>query len=110
MTVVPFEIVAVCGLKAEFWIVIVNTGDTLVWFALVVVTLGMGAVVITVVADVVTADVGAVATWVGVDGGPCGGAMHPAISNINKIAATRIRDHLPNKSVLIKIPHDVIIQ
>ena len=131
MTVVPFEIVAVCGLKAEFWIVIVNTGDTI---ALVVVTWVVGAIVIMVVAGVVGAGVGAVVTWVvawvvgaivimveangvaageggvvaGVVIGPDGDPVHPAISTVNRIAAPRIGNLNRNMSMLIGIPHDMI--
>jgi hypothetical protein len=139
VTVVPFETVAVCGLKAKVLMVIVKIGDTMVWFGVVFVwgvgavvitavangvttgvgavvitavangvTTGVGAVVITAVANGVTTGVGAVVTWVGVGVGPYGGTMHPAISTVNRVAAPRIKDHLPDKSVLIKIPHNMI--
>jgi hypothetical protein len=60
VTVVPFETVTNCGLKAKFLMVT----DTLAWFKMVDVTWGVGAVVITVVAGVVTGGMGAVVAWV----------------------------------------------
>jgi len=105
VTVVPFEIVTNCGLKAKFLMV----RDTLVWFKMVAVTWGVGAVVITVVASVVAAGVGAVVAWVvaWVVVGPYGDPVHPAISTASRIAAPRI-GNVRNMSMLIAIPHDMI--
>ena len=64
------------------------------------------AVVITVVASVVAAGVGAVVAWVVV--GPYGDPVHPAISTANRIAVPRIGNLLGNMSMLIEIPHDMI--
>ena len=134
VTVVPTEMVAVCGLKAKFWIVIVNTGDTLVWFALAVVTWDVGATVIMVVAGVVFAGVGAVVPWdaawgveaivvmvvaravaagagavvAGVVAGPDGDPVHPAINTANRITTQRIGNLVRTMSMLIEVPHDMI--
>ena len=141
VTVVPFGTVAVCGLKAKLWMAMVNVGETVVWFAgvvviwgvgtvvitavadavtvgagtvvitvvVIVVTAGMGAAVITVVADVVETCAGAGVTWVGAGAGPCRGDTHPAISTENRIATPAIKDHLPDKPVIIRMPHDMMI-
>ena len=103
VTVVPLETVTNCGLKAYPLMVM----ETLVWFSMVAVIWGVGAVVATVVARVVTAGVVAIGAWV-VGAGPEGDSVQPAINTTIRIAAPRIRTHLREREVLIGIPQDMV--
>jgi hypothetical protein len=69
---------------------------------------GVEAVVMTVVAGVVAAGMGAGVVWAVAGAGLSGGTVHPANNTAKRRAAPRTRDHFPDTSVLIRSPHDVI--